>query len=130
MNPSYRAKPRQLAGLLLILGISWLLWSGIYKPILIALGLFSCLLSLWLGQRMGFFRHPMPLRALLRLPGLWMWLLKEVIKSSLEVARIVLARKINLSTRVIEIDADRLEAVRQDGRQRRHEQVADRKQDA
>jgi multicomponent Na+:H+ antiporter subunit E len=103
MNPSYRAKPRQLAGLLLILVISWLLWSGIYKPILIALGLFSCLLSLWLGQRMGFFRHPMPLRALLRLPGLWLWLLKEVIKSSLEVARVVLSPSLPIQPELVEL---------------------------
>ena len=103
MNPSYRAKPRQLAGLLLILVISWLLWSGIYKPILIALGLFSCLLSLWLGQRMGFFRHPMPLRALLRLPGRWLWLLKEVIKSSLEVARVVLSPSLPIQPELVEL---------------------------
>ena len=83
--------------------ISWLLWSGIYQPILIALGLFSCLLSLWLGQRMGFFRHPMPLRALLRLPGLWIWLLKEVIKSSLEVARVVLSPSLPIQPELVEL---------------------------
>ena len=50
-------KPHQLAGLFIILLVSWLLWSGLYKPLLIGLGIFSCLLSLWLGTRMGFFRH-------------------------------------------------------------------------
>ena len=40
-------------------------------------------------------------------------LLKEIVKSSLEVARIVLARELRLSTRVIEIDASRLSPVDQ-----------------
>ena len=63
------ARPLQLAGLLLILLISWVLWSGNYKPLLLWLGLFSALLSAWLAHRMDFFRHVIPLRALLRLPS-------------------------------------------------------------
>lgn len=103
MNAPYSAKPKQLAGLLLILLISWLLWSGIYKPLLIGLGLFSCLLSLWLARRMGFFRHTMPLRALLRLPALWWWLLREVIKSSLEVARVVLSPSLPIQPELVKL---------------------------
>ena len=96
-------RPLHLAGLLLVLGFSWLAWSGIYKPLLLWLGLFSCLLSLWLAQRMGFFRHVIPLRTMLRLPGYWMWLLREVVSSSIEVARIVLNPSLPISPTMVEL---------------------------
>jgi multicomponent Na+:H+ antiporter subunit E len=97
------ARPLQLAGLFLALLVSWLLWSGIFKPLLLWLGLFSCLLSLWLAQRMGFFRHPMSLRTLLRLPAHWFWLLGEIIRSSVDVARIVLSPSLPISPTVVEL---------------------------
>jgi len=97
------ARPLQLVWLLLTLLVSWVLWSGIYKPLLLWLGLSSCLLSVWLAQRMGFFRHVMPLRAILRLPAHWWWLLREVIKSSLEVARVVLSPSLPISPTVVEL---------------------------
>ncbi len=103
MSGRYSARPLQLAGLLLILIFSWLVWSGLFKPLLIGLGLFSCLLSLWLAQRMGFFLHKMPLRSLLRLPALWWWLLKEVVKSSIEVARVVLSPSLPIQPELVEL---------------------------
>jgi multicomponent Na+:H+ antiporter subunit E len=83
--------------------VSWVLWSGIYKPLLLWLGLFSCLLSVWLAQRMGFFRHPMSLRTLLRLPAHWLWLLGEIVRSSVEVARVVLSPSLPISPTVVEL---------------------------
>ena len=70
---------------------------------LIGLGVFSCLVSLWLGKRMGFFRHAMPLHALLRLPALWWWILKEVVKSSIEVTRVVLSPSLPIQPTLVEI---------------------------
>ena len=92
----------QFAGLLLILMTSWMLWSGIYKPLLIGLGMGSCLLSLWLAKRMGFFTLGMPLHSLLRLPALWWWLLHEVVKSSLDVARVVLSPSLPIQPELVE----------------------------
>lgn len=86
-----------------MLAISWLLWSGLYKPLLIGLGIFSCLLSLWIAKRTGFFRHALPLRSLLRLPAFWGWLLLEVIKSSIEVARVVLSPSLPIQPRLVEL---------------------------
>ena len=97
------ARPTQLLGLLLVLMLSWVLWSGIYKPLLLWLGLFSSLLTLWMAQRMGFFRPAMPLRSLLRLPGYWWWLLQEVVKSSIEVARVVLSPSLPISPALVEL---------------------------
>lgn len=103
MSSPYSAKPQQLVALFLILLAAWLLWSGLYKPLLIGLGIFSCLVSLWLGKRMGFFRHVMPLHALLRLPALWWWILKEVVKSSIEVTRVVLSPSLPIQPTLVEI---------------------------
>ena len=102
-SQSGTARPLQLVGLLVALLVSWVLWSGIYKPLLLWLGLFSCLLSMWLAQRMGFFRHPMSLRSILRLPAHWWWLLGEIIRSSLEVARVVLSPSLPISPTVVDL---------------------------
>ncbi len=103
MNHSRTPQPLQLVSLLVAVAAIWLLWSGIFKPLLIGLGAFSCLISVWLAQRMGFFRHAMPLRALLRLPALWWWLLQEVIKSSIEVARVVLSPSLPIQPELVEL---------------------------
>jgi multicomponent Na+:H+ antiporter subunit E len=71
--------------------------------LLIGLGFFSCLLSLWLARRTGFFRHAMKLSALLRLPALWWWILKEVVASSIEVARIVLSPSLPIQPELVEL---------------------------
>lgn len=92
--------------LLLVLAISWLLWSGLFKPLLIGLGAFSCLLSVYLAHRMGFFRHHQALLRLMpRLPGYWLWLLKEIVVSSIEVARLILSPSLPISPTVVLLDA-------------------------
>ncbi len=98
----YTSTPRQLLGAIAILMSSWLLWSGIYKPLLIGLGVFSCLLSLWLAQRTGFFRHAIPLRSLVRLPALSCWVLKEMVKSSIAVVRVVLSPSLPIQPELVE----------------------------
>ncbi len=103
MVTKYTSTPRQLFGAFIVLMVSWLLWSGLYKPLLIGLGFFSCLLSLWLARRTGFFRHAMKLSALLRLPALWCWILKEVVASSIEVARIVLSPSLPIQPELVEL---------------------------
>ena len=100
-----------LTGLLVV---AWLLWSGMFKPLLLGLGAFSCLLAGYIAIRMGYFDSPVyALRFNLRLFDFWRWLLKEIVKSSLQVARVVLSRELRLSTRVIEIDASQLSPVDQ-----------------
>ncbi len=92
--------------LLLSLATAWLLWSGLYKPLLLGLGAFSCVVSLYLARRVGFFDHEhFALRFSLRLLGFWAWLGKEVIRSSLEVVRIILDPRLPISPRVVEIEA-------------------------
>ena len=99
-----KARVSQITGLLLVLLVSWILWSGMYKPLLLGLGVFSCGLSVYLANRMGFFRHEISLRSLLRLPGYWLWLLREITTSSLEVARMILNPSLPISPTMVELD--------------------------
>jgi len=100
--------------LTLVLGTVWLLWSGLFKPLLIGLGLFSCLLTVYVLHRMQFFRDDT--LALRYGPGLLFflaWLIKEVVLSCLEVAKVVLAPKIRMSPRVLSLDVAHLGPVDQ-----------------
>ena len=106
MPSRYPAKPWQLAALLVLFFIIWVLWSGLYKPLLFGLGFFSCLISVWLAKRMGFFRHAMPLGSMLRLPRLWAWLLVQVIKSSLEVAKIILTPSLPIQPELVKLTTE------------------------
>ena len=92
--------------LLVLLIAAWLLWSGLFTPLLLGLGAFSCLLTVYLVRRMGYFDNKVfALRFGPRLFGYWAWLAKEVVRSSIEVARIVLNPRLPISPQVFEIKA-------------------------
>ena len=85
---------------------AWLLWSGMYKPLLIGLGVVSCLLVLVLSRRMGFFhRDVFSLHLIWRLLPLWGWLGTVLVVSNIEVARIVLGRRLDISPTITRLDA-------------------------
>lgn len=85
---------------------AWLLWSGLYKPLLITLGVISCLIVLVLAKRMQLFeKDAYNLQVASRLPAFWVWLGWEIIKSNLQIARIVLSPRPTISPTVIRIDA-------------------------
>ncbi len=91
---------------LTLLAAAWLLWSGLFKPVLLGLGALSCLLVAYLTHRMGRtdseqFRVNFNLRFI----GYWLWLSREVVRSSLEVARVVLNPRLPISPRIVEIEA-------------------------
>jgi multicomponent Na+:H+ antiporter subunit E len=100
--------------LLLILVVAWLLWSGLYKPLVLILGAVSCLLTLYVSHRIRFFDGDVfSLHLVPRLPRYWSWLSVEIVKSSLDVARIVLHRKLPISPTVVEFEAAPRDAVGQ-----------------
>ena len=101
-----RSRSANAAVLALLLVGAWLLWSGIYKPLLLWLGAFSCLLSVYIAHRVGFFEKSTGLHLLPRLPRFSLWLLVEIVKSSLEVVRLVLDPKLPISPTVVEIEAE------------------------
>jgi multicomponent Na+:H+ antiporter subunit E len=92
----------QLLLLTLVLSVAWLLWSGLYKPLLISLGSLSVLVTLIFAVRMKFFQHTEGLAQMaIRLPGYWLWLLKEILKSSVQVSRIVLSPSLPIQPRLV-----------------------------
>ena len=91
--------------LALLLMLAWVLWSGFLKPLLLALGALSSVLVVYLAHRMRLFdTEVFEWRFLLRLVRYWGWLAKEVLRSSLEVTRIVLSPKLPISPTVAEFE--------------------------
>ena len=109
----YRWLRAQLV-LALLLVAFWLLWSGIFTPLLLFLGALSSLLSVYIVKRMGYFDTQVyAFRYNFRLIGFWLWLLREIVRSSIEVARVVLSMPMRLSTEVVEVPIGDLEPVDQ-----------------
>jgi len=91
-----------LAGLLML---AWVLWSGYLKPLLLGLGVLSSILVVYLNYRMRVEDfHFLEGRFLLRLMRYWAWLAREVVRSSLEVTRIVLSPRLPISPTVVEFE--------------------------
>jgi len=100
--------------LMLVLITAWIFWSGIYTPLLLALGAISCILTLYLAHRVRYFDHDVfSLFVIPRLPRYWGWLLLEIVKSSVTVAHIILQRRMPISPTVVEIEAASSDAVSQ-----------------
>ena len=89
------------------LAILWLLLSGYFdKPILLAMGAVSVLLVVFIARRMDVVDHeghPVHLSA----RGLlyWPWLLKEIIKSSINVSSVILHRNMPICPSVFTVRA-------------------------
>ncbi len=98
---------RPMLVLLLSLIAAWLLWSGLYKPLLLVLGAASCVLCFWLVRRMGYFDDRLfALRISLRLLRYWWWLGGQIVRSSLDVTRIVLDPKLPISPTIVDLEAE------------------------
>jgi multicomponent Na+:H+ antiporter subunit E len=97
---------RRMLVLLCFLVPAWLLWSGHFEPLLLGLGAFSCAATFVIVWRMGYFEKDIfALTFGLRLIAYWGWLLKEIVMSSLVVAKVVLNPRLPISCRYIELKA-------------------------
>jgi len=89
-----------------LLAAAWLLWSGFFTPLLLAFGALSCVLVVYLSNRMHLFdKEVYALRLSLRLFRFWAWLAGEIIRSSLEVSRVVLSPGLPISPTLVEIES-------------------------
>lgn len=94
---------RALAHILLF-SVVWLLWSGHTTPLLLSFGAVSVLLVSWLSHRMDVVDREAHLgttgfRIWLYLP----WLLLEIVKSNLHVARVVLSPSLPIAPRLVRV---------------------------
>lgn len=88
----------QIIVLFLTLAVLWLLWSGLYVPLMLSLGLGSCLLVVWLVRRFETLDHEsVPLHLGFGVITYWGWLLKEIVVSSWQVTKIILAKEMPIS---------------------------------
>lgn len=100
------AKIKRAMLLLALLMAAWVLWSGQLEPLLLCLGAFSCLLTVYLTERMRYFDDDVfALRFGVRLFGYWAWLAREVWHSSIEVARVVVNPRLPISPQIVQISA-------------------------
>ena len=95
--------------LLLALVASWLLWSGHFENyFILLLGGLSVLLCLWICIRMKIVDEegaPLELSLIRLIFGYVPYLIKEIVVSNLEVAKIILSPKLELQRNLIEIGA-------------------------
>ncbi len=106
-SPNPSTPPWYVLVLLLSLVTAWLLWSGLYKPLLLSLGVLSCVICFWLARRMEYFDDNLyALHFSLRLLRYWFWLGGQIIRSSLDVSRIVLDPRLPISPRIVEIEVE------------------------
>lgn len=82
---------RYLTGLGLILAALWLALSGVYKPLMLGLGMASTGLVLWLTRRMEIVgaEHDAVVFSW-RLPVYWGWLVGQIISANIDVIRCIL----------------------------------------
>jgi len=84
--------------------VAWLLWSGMYKPLMLTLGALSVALTILLAWRMRFFKKRLfALRFSFGILRYWGWLFIEVVKSSIQVMRVVLRPTIEVAPVVVKI---------------------------
>lgn len=91
----------RLFGLGAILYGFWLLLSGHYTPLLLTLGAVSCVLVVYIARRMDVVdEEGLPLHIGFRFLVYLPWLLWEVFKSNLRMARIVLDPRLPISPKL------------------------------
>ncbi len=75
-------------GLILVLFAVWLLFSGIYTPLIISFGIGSCILVGLLARRMDVIDHEgLPLQLGIQIMIYWGWLIIEIVKANIDVAK-------------------------------------------
>ncbi len=85
------------------LTLMWLAISGVYKPVIFALGLSSLVLVIWVSSRMDVVgEEHNPLVFSWRLPLFWLWALKEIISANVHVAKLVFRPEL-ISPRIVRV---------------------------
>ena len=92
----------RIATLSAALYVFWILMSGFFTPFLLAAGVASALFVAWLAHRMDLIdREGHPFHLTWSALTYWPWLIKEILKSAIDVARIILDPKLPVSPTVV-----------------------------
>nr|VFJ48061.1 MAG: multisubunit sodium/proton antiporter, MrpE subunit [Candidatus Kentron sp. DK] len=95
-------------GLGLVLSALWLVLSGMFEAKLLVLGLVSVVFVTYISVRMGVAEHEGDAIhahiGLMRYYLYWIWLIGEIVKSSIDVCRLVLHPRCPISPVMVEIE--------------------------
>ena len=97
----------QAISLFIVLCGLWLLLSGVFQWLLLTLGLISCAGVVAIAMRMDVVDHeghPVHLR-FAQLAAYWVWLLWEIIKANLDVARLILSPNLRISPTMVHVQS-------------------------
>lgn len=101
-----RASVRHILSLGTALAILWILLSGYFAPLLLGLGLLSVALTLYIAHRMDIADHEgHPIHLSSRIFLYWPWLLWEIVKANLDVARAIISPKMPLHLSLFTVTA-------------------------
>ncbi len=90
----------------IVLAVVWLLLSGHYEPLILALGLASCVVVVAITRRMDLIDHEgHPIHLTGRVVGYWPWLVWEIVKANIDVAKRVLAPRMAISPTLVRLSA-------------------------
>ena len=71
----------------------WLLMSGYYTPLILSLGIISCLLCVYLTIKGKFLdNETLPIYFFPRLIQYTLWLIKEILKSNIQTAKVIIQK--------------------------------------
>ena len=89
----------------IFLAVLWMLLSGFFMPLLLFFGLVSVCITVYLAIRMEVVDHEgHPVHLKIRLTvSYWLWLLKEVIISNIDVCRRIISPDMPISPVVIKV---------------------------
>jgi len=97
----------KLVWLVFLLGVFWVVNSGHFDPLLLSFGVFSVALVVWINHRMtrvtGEYQPPVIMSW--RLPGYIIWLVKEIVKSNIEVVRCIYQRHPAIEPSIFKVNA-------------------------
>ena len=97
---------RHAISLGLTLFATWLLLSGHYNLFITSLGVASCVLIVLIVMQMDVVDHEThPVHLTTRIGGYWLWLLKEIVKANIDVAKRVLAPQMAISPTLFRVKA-------------------------
>ncbi|HIF40086.1 MAG TPA: hypothetical protein EYQ74_03190 [Planctomycetes bacterium] len=99
--------PRILSSLL-VLVVAWGLWSGHGEPLIVGFGALSCLAVFGISRRMDRVvgEQPLDYGLALRSLGYLPWLLLQIVKSNLDVARLIVGSAPTVHSHLIRVQAD------------------------
>ena len=90
--------------------VLWLLLSGHYEPLIVILGLLSCVFVAWVAHRMDVVdREGHPIHLTWRAATYWPWLLWQIVKSNVDVARIVLSPRMPIERQIVWVRASQVD---------------------